>query len=329
MRIAVTGSIATDHLTTFPGRFSEHLLPDQLATVSLSFLVDDLQVRRGGVAANIAFGLGLLGVTPLLVGAVGIDFAEYGAWLSGHGVDISHVRVSEQSHTARFICITDRDQNQIAAFYPGAMTEARHISLADITAGGGRPALVVVAPDDPVAMQRHAFASRELGIPYAADPSQQLASLDSEDARRLVDGAQLLFSNEYEAALLCDRTGWTRQQVLDRVGTWVTTRGAKGVTVAARGEALLTVPAVPSGKAVDPTGVGDGFRAGYLVGMSRGLTEERAAQLGCALATRVLETVGTQEYRLSDDLWARVADAYGADASVDIGRCVNAGGNRA
>lgn len=322
MRIAVTGSIATDHLTTFPGRFSEHLLPDQLASVSLSFLVDDLQVRRGGVAANITFGLGLLGFAPLLVGAVGTDFAEYGAWLRMHGVDISHVKVSEQSQTARFMCITDRDQNQIAAFYPGAMTEARHISLADITASWGRPALVVIAPDDPLAMQRHTSASRQLSIPYAADPSQQLARLGNEEARRLVDGAQLLFSNEYEAALLCERTGWTKQQVLDRVGTWVTTRGANGVTVATQGEAVLTISAVPSEKAVDPTGVGDGFRAGYLGGMSRGLSKERAAQLGCALATTVLETVGTQEYRLSDDLLARVADTYGAGASVDIARCV-------
>jgi adenosine kinase len=265
MRIAVTGSIATDHLTTFPGRFSEQLLPDQLASVSLSFLVDDLQVRRGGAAANIAFGLGLLGFAPLLVGAVGADFAEYGAWLRRHGVDISHVKVSERSQTARFMCITDRDQNQIAAFYPGAMTEARHISLADVTASWGRPALVVIAPDDPVAMQRHTSASRQLGIPYAADPSQQLARLEGEEVRRLVDGAQVLFSNEYEAALLCERTG-------------------------------------------------------YLGGLSRGLSQERAAQLGCALATTVLETVGTQEYRRSDDLSARVADAYGAGACADIAR---------
>ncbi|MYY06567.1 MULTISPECIES: carbohydrate kinase family protein [unclassified Streptomyces] len=322
MRIAVTGSIATDHLTTFPGRFSEQLLPDRLASVSLSFLVDDLQIRRGGVAANIAFGLGLLGVTPLLVGAVGTDFAEYGAWLRMHGVDTSHVQVSEQSQTARFMCITDRDQNQIAAFYPGAMTEARNISLADITASWGRPALVFIAPDDPPAMLRHTSESRELGIPYAADPSQQLARLEKEEARRLVDGAQSLFSNEYEAALLCERTGWTEQQVLDRVGTWVTTRGADGVTVVAQGQAVLTVPAVHSEKVVDPTGVGDGFRVGYLVGISRGLSRERAVQLGCALATTVLETVGTQEYRLSDDLLTRVADTYGAGACRDIARCV-------
>ncbi|GIF08522.1 carbohydrate kinase family protein [Actinoplanes siamensis] len=321
MRVAVTGSIATDHLMTFPGRFNDHLLPDQLATVSLSFLVDDLQVRRGGVAANIAFGLGLLGVTPLLVGAVGTDFAEYGAWLSAHGVDVSQVRVSEQAHTARFICITDRDQNQIAAFYAGAMAEARHIVLADITARWGRPDLVLIAPDDPLAMQLHASASRRLGIPFAADPSQQLARLESDEVRQLVDGAQVLFSNEYEAALLCERTGWTRDQVLNRVGTWVTTHGANGVTVATRGEAAVTVPAVPSDKAVDPTGVGDGFRAGYLVGKARGLSKERAAQWGCAVATTVLETVGPQEYRLSDDLLARVADTYGADAAVDIERC--------
>ncbi|MEU3091669.1 carbohydrate kinase family protein [Streptomyces massasporeus] len=323
MRLVVTGSIATDHLTAFPGLFSEQLLPDQLANVSLSFLVDDLQIRRGGVAANIAFGLGLLGFTPLLVGAVGADFSEYGAWLHKHGVDVSHVKVSEQAQTARFMCITDRDQNQIAAFYPGAMVESRHIDLADVTARAGRPDLVLVAPDDPAAMLRHTSTSRRLGLVHAADPSQQLARLEGEEARRLVDAAQVLFTNEYEAALLCERTGWSERQVLDRVGTWVTTRGPKGVTLTTRGDVPLTVPAVPTEKAAEPTGVGDGFRAGYLAGLGRGLSQERAAQLGCAWATTVLETVGTQEYRLdAEDLLARMTDTYGVNAAADIARCL-------
>src|SRR5437763_3649775 len=185
MRVAVTGSIATDHLMAFPGRFAEQLLPDQLAHRSVSFLVTDLEVRRGGVAANIAYGMGLLGQRPLLVGAVGPDFADYRAWLERRGVDTSGVRLSELRHTARFVCTTDRDLNQIASFYPGAMAEAREIELSTL----GPLDLVVVSPNDPAAMLRHTVECRTRKLPFAADPSQQLATLDGEQIRLLVDGA--------------------------------------------------------------------------------------------------------------------------------------------
>ncbi|MDG4860357.1 carbohydrate kinase family protein [Streptomyces sp. T-3] len=323
MRIAVSGSIATDHLTAFPGRITEQLIPDQLAHVSLSFLVDSLEVRRGGVAANIAFGLGSLGLNPLLIGAAGQDFAEYDAWLRDHGVDTGPVLVSDSQHTARFMCITDEDANQIAAFYPGAMTEARGISLTDVVALNGRPDWVVVAPNDPEAMLRHTRECHELGLPLAADPSQQLARLERDEVRQLVDGAQLLFSNEYEAGLIKERTGWSEQDVLDRVGTWITTLGGDGVTIAKADGSRLHIPAVPAKDIADPTGVGDGFRAGYLAGLGHGLTPERAAQLGCALATTLLETVGPQEYEVvSAELSARIADAYGESAADEIAGCL-------
>ncbi|MEV6689801.1 carbohydrate kinase family protein [Streptomyces sp. NPDC051130] len=319
MRIAITGSIATDHLTNFPGRFTEQLIPERLDTISLSFLVDDLEVRRGGVAANIAFGLGSLGFSPLLVGAAGTDFAEYDDWLREHGVDTGSVRVSATRHTARFMCTTDADQNQIASFYTGAMVEAREIDLADVVRRSGPLDRVVVAPDDPEAMLRHTAKTRELGISLAADPSQQLARLNGDETRRLVDGAELLFTNEYEAALLQERTGWTEHQVLGRVGTWITTRGGDGVTIHQADTPPVSVPAVPAKDIADPTGVGDGFRAGYLAGIGRGLSQERAAQLGCALATTVLESVGTQEYRLDPSSFtARIADAYGNEPAAEI-----------
>ncbi|MEV7341337.1 carbohydrate kinase family protein [Streptomyces sp. NPDC093544] len=319
MRIAVTGSIATDHLTVFPGRFTEQLIANRLDTVSLSFLVDKLEVRRGGVAANITFGLGLLGFTPVLVGAAGTDFAEYDDWLRDHGVDTGSVKVSRTRHTARFMCTTDADQNQIAVFYAGAMSEARDIALSDVAARTGGLDLVVVAPDDPAAMARHTAESRALGIARAADPSQQLARVSGEEARQLVDGAQLLFTNEYEAALLQERTGWTEEQVLDRVGTWIVTRGGAGTTVRATGAPALTVPAVPTERIADPTGGGDAFRAGYLAGLGRGLSPERSAQAGSALATTVLETVGTQEYKLvPTEFSTRVADTYGPAAAAEI-----------
>lgn len=222
MRIAVTGSIATDHLMTFPGWFSEQLLADRLDKVSLSFLADNLEVRRGGVAANIAFGLGVLGLRPALVGAVGADFEPYRVWLKDHGVDTDSVRVSESLHTARFVCTTDRAQNQIATFYAGAMAEAREIDLRSVVARTGRLELVLVSPDDPEAMLRHTRTCRDLGIPFAADPSQQLARLDGEQVRELVDGARFLFTNEYETALLLEKTGWTEADVLPWERRWPT-----------------------------------------------------------------------------------------------------------
>ncbi|MFD8287411.1 carbohydrate kinase family protein [Streptomyces lavendulae] len=319
MRIAVSGSLATDHLMVFPGRFTDQLLTGMVEHVSLSFLADTLEIRRGGVGANISFGLGRLGLRPVLVGAAGVDFAEYGALLRGAGVDTASVRVSETLHTARFVCTTDADQNQIATFYAGAMAEARLIDLGDAHHRTGGLDLVLVGADDPAAMLRHTAAAHALGIPVAADPSQQLARLDAEQTRSLVDGAHLLFTNEYESALLRERTGWTEEDVLVRVGTWITTRGADGVSIVRADGPRLDVPAVPTGDVVDPTGVGDAFRAGFLAGLSWELPYERAAQLGCALATVVLESVGTQEYKLlTSDLLARIGRVYGHEAVREI-----------
>ncbi|MFC8538908.1 carbohydrate kinase family protein [Streptomyces sp. NPDC057249] len=316
MRIAVTGSIATDHLMVFPGRFADQLIADQLAHVSLSFLVDDLEVRRGGVAANIAFGLGSLGLEPLLVGAVGSDFATYEVWLKEHGVDTGGVRVSDERQTARFSCITDQDDNQIAAFYAGAMAEAREIDLAAEAARAGGVGFVLVAPDDPAAMLRHTAACRTLGVPFAADPSQQLARLGGDEVRELVDGARWLFTNEYEAALLLERASWDRDDVLGRVGTWVTTLGARGARIESAGAPALTVPGIAGVGTADPTGVGDAFRSGFLAATVRGAAPEQAAQLGCAVASLALGAVGSQSYepepgRLLDILRRQ----YGSEAA--------------
>ncbi|MFJ8078016.1 carbohydrate kinase family protein [Streptomyces sp. NPDC096176] len=318
MRIAVTGSIATDHLMVFPGRFADQLIPDQLAHVSLSFLVDALEVRRGGVAANVAFGLGSLGLTPLLVGAVGGDFAEYEVWLKEHGVDTGPVLVSTEHQTARFMCITDQDANQIASFYAGAMQEARDIDLWHLTTGSAaRPDLVLVCPNDPAAMLRHTGECRELGLPFAADPSQQLARLEGSEVRDLVDGARWLFTNEYEAALLLERTGWEQADVLAKVGAWITTLGGAGVRIDRAGHEALTVPAVPDAPAVDPTGVGDAFRAGFLAAVARGLDLTCAARLGCVVAAQALGAVGSQSYRTDpQQLLAAAERAYGP-AAVD------------
>jgi adenosine kinase len=321
--LLVTGSIATDHLMTFPGRFADSLVVDQLDKVALSFLVDDLEVRRGGCAANICFGLGNLGLRPVLVGAVGEDFVDYRSWLERHNVDCDSVRVSETRHTARFVCTNDSTMAQIASFYAGAMSEAREIELAPIVERVGQVSFVLVGPNDPEGMLRHTQECRKRGYPFIADPSQQLAFGDGEMIRELVDGAAILFSNEYECALIEKKTGWSGGEVLERVGTQVVTLGAEGVRVERAGEEPIEVPAVPEIEKVEPTGVGDAFRAGFLAGLEWQLSLERAAQLGCLLAVHVVEKVGTQEYTLHQQAFVRrFAEAYGEDAAAEIARHV-------
>lgn len=322
MRIAVTGSIATDHLMHFPGRFGEQLLPDQLHNVSLSFLVDELVIRRGGVAGNIAFGMARLGLSPVLVGAVGTDFGDYRSWLVRHGVDCESLHVSETAHTARFICTTDADMSQIGSFYTGAMSEAREIELgpvADRFEGGLD--LVLISANDPVAMVRHTKECQQRGIPFVADFSQQLARMDGADLRTLVEGATYLISNDYEKGLLESKTGWSEDEVLDRVEIRVTTLGADGVAITGRKIDPIHVPIAREVRKVDPTGVGDGFRAGFFSGVSWGLGYERAAQVGSLLATLVIETDGPQEYDvLPADFVRRIGEAYGDEAASDIAK---------
>lgn len=319
MQIAVTGSIATDHLMTFPGRFADSLVVEQLDKISLSFLVEELQVRRGGVAANIAFGMGNLGLRPLLVGAVGADFAEYRSWLDRHGVDTGHVRVSDLRHTARFVCTTDTDQAQIASFYAGAMSEAREIELAPLAQRVGGLDLVLVGANDPEGMLRHTQECLTRGYAFAADPSQQLAFSDGPTIRRLVEGATYLFSNEYEAALTEQKTGWSAEEILGLVGTRVTTLGARGARIERKGEDPIEVGVARELRKADPTGVGDAFRAGFLAGLSWGLALERCAQVGSMLAAYVVETVGTQEYDFSAaGFLDRLREAYGEDAAADV-----------
>jgi adenosine kinase len=317
VRLAICGSIATDHLMTFSGKFADSLVPEELDKIALSFLVDDLDVRRGGCAANIAFALARLGHQPLLVGAVGRDFdVEYRGWLDDAGVDTSGVLVSDTRHTARFVCTTDASLAQIATFYTGAMSEARDIDLAAL---GDDFDLVLVGPDDPEGMQRHTRSLRERGIAFAADPSQQLAWADGELIRDLIDGAAYLFSNDYEAALIEQKTGWTSADVQSHVDTRVVTRGKDGVSVYPADGEPVEVKAIEGVVAIDPTGVGDSFRAGFLAGVAAGLDLERSAQIGCTIAASVVETKGTQEYELTrDGFLKRLGVAYGDTAASDV-----------
>ena len=318
MRIAVTGSIAMDHLMTFPGRFAESLLAEQLDRVSLSFLVEDLQIRRGGIAPNICFGLAALGLSPLLVGSVGEDFADYRAWLDRHGVQTWPVHVSETRHTARFICTTDSVNAQIGSFYTGAMAEARQIELQPIAERTGGLGLVVISPNDPVAMLRHTEECRARGFDFVADPSQQLAWMEGEPIKRLIDGATYLFSNDYEDGLISSKTGWSHEEILTRVGTRVITRGTAGASVEVAGQPRIDVPIAPEAARVDPTGIGDAFRAGFLAGLSWGVSLQRCAQLGSLMSSYAIAVVGTQEYRFEGTFLPRFGAAYGSAAAADI-----------
>jgi len=319
MSLLIAGSIATDHLMTFGGKFADSLVVEQLDKLSVSFLVEDLDIRRGGCAGNICFGLGQLGLRPVLVGAAGEDFADYRSWLERHGVDCDSVHISDSLHTARFVCTTDATMAQFASFYPGAMGEARLIELGPIASRVGGPTFVLIGPDDPEGMLRHTRECRQRGYPFIADPSQQLAFGEGEMIRELVDGATYLFSNEYESHLIESKTGWSAEEILERVGTQVVTLGAQGVRIVSRDGATVEVPAVPGVRAVEPTGVGDAFRSGFLAGLEWGLPHDRAAQVGCVLAAYVVELVGTQEYSFTPaEFLGRLTAAYGEDAAADV-----------
>jgi len=295
MNVVVTGSIAYDYLMRFPGRFVEHILPDQLASLSLSFLVDEMRKQRGGCAANIAYNLALLSERPRLMGTVGRDFGEYREWLEAHGVDTSLTREEPDLFTASFFVNTDLDGNQIASFYTGAMARARDLSLRDLKVG--EVDLVVISPNDPVAMVRYVEECRGMGIPYLYDPSQQIVRLSGEDLRAGVEGCDLLVVNEYEFELLQRRTGMSARDLQAApTRACVVTRGEEGSRIWAGGT-VYDIPAVLPRRADDPTGVGDAYRAGLIKGMALGLPWDLTGRLGSLAATYALEQPGPQSHR--------------------------------
>ena len=319
MKIGVAGSVGLDHLMTFSGKFTDSFVAGSLEKVSLSFLVDSLDVRRGGCAANICYGMGVLGLNPVLIAAVGKDWADYEAWLSRHGVDTSHALISTTLYTAHFMVTTDDDLNQIASFFPGAMSEARNIELAPIMEKTGRFDMVVISPDDPEAMLHHSDVCRKEGIAFAADPSQQMARMSGEEIKLLIDGASYLFLNEYELALAMQKTGWSDREILEHVKIRVVTLGSKGAKVESAAGEFVQVGVPQEKSKTDPTGVGDSFRSGFIAGLAWGLGHERCAQLGSLIATYVIETMGTQEYRFtSAEFLARFDESYGAEAAAEI-----------
>ena len=292
MKTVVTGSIAFDYLMSFPGKFRDVLLADQLHNVSLSFLVDSMKRQRGGTAPNIAYTLALLGGRPHVMATAGQDFGEYRAWLEQCGIDTSAVVEIEDDYCASFFVNTDEEQNQIASFYTGAMAYARRLSFAEYAADAD---LAIVSPNDPEAMRAYALECKRLDIAYIYDPSQQTIRLSGEDLFLGLEGSALLTVNEYEFSLIQEKTGLNEAQILEQVGGLLVTKGDEGSLLSVNGE-QYAIPAVPPRRVVEPTGAGDAFRGGLMRGIQLGLPWAIAGRMGALAATYVLEQLGTQNH---------------------------------
>ena len=308
MSTIVTGSIAFDYLMSFPGKFTEHFLPEHMSRVSLSFLVDTMDKRRGGCAPNIAYTLALLGERPRLMGTAGQDFDDYRRWLEAAGVDTSLVKQVPDKFTASFFCSTDTESNQIASFYTGAMANAGELSFRTITDAK----MVIISPNDPGAMVQYAEECRTLDIPVVWDPGQQCARMSGEELADGIEGAAIVICNDYEFELMKQKTGFDEETILSKAGALIVTRGEHGSQVRL-GDSTVTVPAVPPRAIVDPTGVGDAFRGGLLKGLATGASLEVACRLGSVAATYALEHLGGQSHAYTwDEFEARYVTHFGA-----------------
>ncbi|MGE0360132.1 MAG: carbohydrate kinase family protein [Vicinamibacterales bacterium] len=309
MKLIVTGSIAFDYLMSFPGKFTEHLLPEHMQRVSLSFLVDTMDKRRGGCAPNIAYTLALLGERPLLMATAGQDFADYGAWLSAAGVDVSLVKVVGDKFTASFFCSTDDANNQIASFYTGAMANAGELSFR--TLDDAADSLAIISPNDPGAMVQYAEECSTMGLRYIWDPGQQCARMDGSQLADGIDGAAIVICNDYEFELIRQKTGLGEADVLARAGALIVTRGEHGSAVMTL-NGRTDVEAVPPDRIVDPTGVGDAFRGGLMKGLAQDRPLAVAAQMGSVAATWALEHLGGQSHAYTwPEFVARYERHYG------------------
>ncbi|MDJ0756825.1 MAG: carbohydrate kinase family protein [Ardenticatenaceae bacterium] len=316
MNITVTGSIAYDYLMTFPGKFSDYILPDQLHQISLSFLVESMQKMRGGTAPNIAFTLGLLGGRPLMMATAGDDFGTYRQWLDAHGVDTSGTIEIENEHCASFFVNTDNEQNQIATFYTGAMAYAGKLSFDE---HAPHTDLAIISPNDPVAMMNYVRECKASGIDYIYDPSQQTIWLSGDDLREGLEGCAMLTVNEYEFGMIRDKTKMTEAEILKNVQAVLITKGKEGSLLKVNGGDTYHIPIVPLHRSVDPTGAGDAFRAGLLRGMQLKLPWELSGRMGALAAAFVLEEQGTQGHSYTPGQFVeRFRTCFDDDGQLDI-----------
>jgi len=310
-RVLVAGSLAFDQIMTFPGYFKDHILPDKIHMINLSFLVDDFRKQRGGCAGNIAYTMALLGERPTAVATAGNDFDEYREWLDAEGVETGEIRIHDDEVTASCFITTDKADNQITGFFVGAMARAREISLAEVAARGGA-AYAVVAPDDPGAMARHCREAKRAGLPLVFDPSFQVIAMDGDTLREAADGAYAVILNDYEFAVLQEKTGLSEKALRKLAELWVVTYGEKGSDVLRASGERIPVPACPVTEVVDPTGAGDAFRGGFVTGLLRGVELPVCGRMGAVAAAYAIERYGTQNHRYTrDEFWARYEQAFG------------------
>lgn len=310
-QVIVTGSLAFDQIMVFPGSFKDHILPDKLHVINISFLVSEMRKQRGGCAGNIAYTLALLGHDARIVAAAGSDFEEYGQWLSTRGVDVGGVEVFDDEMTASCHITTDQDDNQITGFFVGAMRRAGELSLKRQM--GNRPALAIVAPDDPGAMVRHCREAREAGVPFLFDPSFQVTAMDGESLIEAAEGAAMLVVNDYEYAVFEKKTSQKGDAIFDLVDMAVVTLGGEGSKILRAGKDEIRIPAAAISGLVDPTGAGDAYRSGFVAGLMRGHDLEICGRMGSVASAYVVERSGTQRHAYSrEDFERRYAENFGA-----------------
>lgn len=311
-RVLVAGSLAFDQIMTFPGYFKDHILPDKIHMINLSFLVDDFRKQRGGCAGNIAYTMALLGERPTVVATAGGDFDEYREFLDGEGIETGEIVVHGDETTASCFITTDKADNQITGFFIGAMARARELSLAAVAGrDGGGAALAVVAPDDPEAMSRHCREAKQAGVPLVFDPSFQVIAMDGPTLHEAADGAFCVILNDYEFAVLQEKTGLSEKELRRLAELWVVTYGEKGSDILRSSGQKIAVPACPVSEVVDPTGAGDAFRGGFVTGLLRGAELPVCGRMGAVAATYCIERYGTQSHRYTrEEYWARYRRAF-------------------
>lgn len=315
MKTVITGSIAYDYLMSFPGKFADNILADQIHRLSVSFMVKDMKKYRGGVAPNIAYTMALLGSRPRILATAGQDFAEYRVWLELNGVDTSLIKEITHEFCASFFCTTDESQNQIASFYTGAMAHAGELTF---TQYAPDTTLAIISPNDPEAMRTYVQECKTLNIPYIYDPSQQTIWATPDELCEGLDGARFLSVNEYEFNLIQEKTGLSEQQMRQRAQGILLTKGAHGSEVMINGD-VYKIPAVTPYQVIDPTGAGDAFRAGFMRGMELGVNWEICGRMGALAATYVLEQAGTQNHHYTPAQFvARYREHFDDHGALDV-----------
>tara|TARA_B100000945_G_scaffold319862_1_gene328178 strand:+ start:2185 stop:3156 length:972 start_codon:yes stop_codon:yes gene_type:complete len=292
MDLVVSGSIAFDHLMSFPGYFKDHLLPDNLDSISISFLADNKTLHQGGTAPNIAFSHAMLGGNASVLGTVGRDFEQYRISLEEGGVNTDNIVEIQDEFTASFYVTTDLDNSQISFFYPGAMSYSSKLKIKDLER---KPDLVVISPDDPVTMNMRVRECKSLQIPYFYDPSQQIVRLDSDDLYQGVLGSKFIMLNAYEFSLINDKLGMSERDIVDQGTLLVVTNGKHGLSIWSS-EGHLKIESYPEEIVRDPTGAGDAFRGGFLRAYALDLSLELCGKVGALCATYCVENVGTQNH---------------------------------